>query len=49
MATRAGFIQQAAKGKYSSETFASINQSLTINPQWNQAWTAVMIQKIKSQ
>lgn len=39
----------APKGKYSSETFASINQSLTINPQWNQAWTAVMIQKIKSQ
>jgi hypothetical protein len=38
----------APKGKYSSETFASIDHSLAADPQWNQAWTAVMIQKIKS-
>jgi len=30
----------APKGKYLSETFASINHSLTVDPQWNQAWTA---------
>jgi hypothetical protein len=38
----------APKGKYSPETFATIDHSLVIDPQWNQAWTAVMIQKIKS-
>jgi hypothetical protein len=38
----------APKGKYSSETFTSIDHSLAVDPQWNQAWTAVMIQKIKS-
>jgi hypothetical protein len=38
----------APKGKYSSETFASIDHSLAVDAQWNQAWTAVMIQKIKS-
>jgi hypothetical protein len=38
----------APKGKYSPDTFVSIDHSLTINSQWNQAWTAVMIQKIKS-
>jgi hypothetical protein len=38
----------APKGKYSPETFASIDHSLTLNQQWNQEWTAVMIQKIRS-
>jgi len=38
----------APAGKYSPETFASIDHSLTVNPQWNQAWTDVMIQKIKN-
>ena len=38
----------APKGKYSPETFASIDHTLTVNPRWNQAWTAVMIQKIKN-
>jgi hypothetical protein len=38
----------APKGKYSPETFASIDHSLTVNQQWNQEWTAVMIQKIRA-
>jgi hypothetical protein len=37
----------APKGKYSPETFASIDHSLTVDQQWNQEWTAVMIQKIR--
>ncbi len=38
----------APKGKYSAETFASIDTSLKANQQWLQEWTAVMIKKIKS-
>ncbi len=38
----------APKGNYSSDAFASINHSLEVNQQWNQEWTAVMIQKIRS-
>jgi hypothetical protein len=38
----------APKGKYSPDTFAAIDHSLVVNQQWNQDWTAVMIQKIRS-
>jgi hypothetical protein len=38
----------APKGKYSPDTFATIDHSLTVNQQWNQEWTAVMIQKIRT-
>jgi hypothetical protein len=38
----------APKGKYSPDTFASIDHSLVVNQQWNQEWSAVMIQKIRS-
>lgn len=37
----------APKGKYSAETFASIDTSLKANQQWLQDWNAVMIQKMK--
>lgn len=38
----------APKGKYSPETFATIDHTLVLDQQWNQKWTAVMIQKIKN-
>ncbi len=38
----------APKGKYSPETFATIDHTLVLDQQWNQKWTAVMMQKIKN-